>query len=177
MTVSAHRQSAVTVALCRIGNRTRKGRIHREFAFFVEKSPWPCIIYYSISTYFIRSAIGAAAVIRLRVTVVANLTKICINDQVAANLRNTVGTAAISGSPVAVITGLSCARVHCAISTYLLGFAVLAAAITTEDIAVVTNLPFRCTDDGVTTAADIDARILIGGTDLAWLAAPAGCFA
>jgi hypothetical protein len=64
-----------------------------------------------------------------------------------------------------------------AISTYLVRLAVRAAAVPVDPVAVVAYLPFFYTDNAITTATDIDADSLVGGTDLPGPAAETVCSA
>jgi hypothetical protein len=63
-------------------------------------------------------------------------------------------------------------EIYGAITTECVGLTIGAAFVSVAYIAVVTNFAFLRTDDTIAAAADRDARVLIGGTDLPRFAPP-----
>jgi len=175
MFIAAGRQCAIAVAVGRILGGQWKQTLG--IALFVKKPSWFVVVNYSVSAGFVGLAGCAAAIVRLYVSVIADLADFDIDDPIATDLGDAVRIAAVSRSRVVVVAGLPCGAVHYAISARLVRFAVRAAAVAVGDVAVVANLTFCPISEAITTSADVDAGILLKGTGLSGRTAPVERFA
>lgn len=130
------------------------------------------IIYHAISACLIGFAICAATIISDRIAVIANLTRICVDNVISTYFDLTVRVATVSGYRVSVVAGFSGFEICYAIPACLVGSAICAAMIAALNVAIVANLASDWIDDTVAAAADLDAGILMERAGLpTWAAA------